>query len=105
MDIEDINNRTATLIADLMCMNMLDNNSCIINTKHPASHEDMEVKIFIYTESDKQALRDVLDSIIVAEFDNAKAKMSTHKKNGIELIDWSILEARMARMEMLATEE
>jgi len=95
---------TYKLITNLQCTDSLDDNFYIISYENPVTHENTEVHIYIYTTSAKRALTDVESSINNGEFKIARKQISNYIKNGINIVDWSILEARMARMELLIEE-
>lgn len=96
-----ISDQLSVFLTDLEMFKMFSLNVCILTCKNTAN-EETEVKIFIYTKSAKEALADVENFIKEAEFNQARKKISEYKKAGIDLIEWSVLEARMARMEILA---
>ncbi len=49
-----------------------------------------------------KAIEEVEALIRAGEFEKARAAIAQHRKKGMDLPDWSVLEARMARMEVLA---
>ena len=50
----------------------------------------------------KTIIKSVERSVAEGAFDDARAEMSKAKRNGFDLPEWSILEARIARLEILA---
>jgi predicted ATP-binding protein involved in virulence len=48
------------------------------------------------------AIEEVESLIRDAEFEDARAAITEYRKIGLDLPEWSVLEARMARMELLA---
>jgi len=77
----------------------------MIISSHIITGEPIYVEVNIRTETIMTALKEVEEDINLTEFENARDKIKKYKSQGMYLPEWSMFEARIAKMEVLAEEE